>query len=89
MTENYAPATQGALVDAAMRLVDDYPGIPAGSVLRCYSRAVTLLRLAQTPSSQLPTRAVVLAARMLAARNRTQALGQQSAGGSWLLAGSA
>jgi hypothetical protein len=69
VTETDAATTQAALVEAALRLVDNYPDVTAGSVLRCYSRAVKLMRRAGTPAAQLATRAEVLARQMLSARN--------------------
>ena len=63
-------STQAALIVAALRLVDDHPDIPAGSVLRCFSRAVVITRRSGTPSGSLAEEAELLARRLLAARNR-------------------
>jgi hypothetical protein len=62
--------TQSALVDAAARLVADHSDLPAGSVLRCFARAVALARRTGVPAADLPARAETLAAEMLAARRR-------------------
>jgi hypothetical protein len=70
MAQIGAVTIQAELIDAALRLVDDHPGTPAGSVLRCYSRMVRLMRRAGTPMSQLPTEAEALTSQVLAARNR-------------------
>lgn len=70
MTETNTAMIHAALVEAALRLVDNHPDIAAGSVLQCYSRAVRLMRRARTPASQLPARAEVLAGQLLSARNR-------------------
>lgn len=40
MTGTRVRDTNQRLLEAAERLVRDYGGIPAGSVLRCYARAV-------------------------------------------------
>jgi hypothetical protein len=74
MTPHDAVTTQAALVAAALRLVDDHPEIAAGSVLRCYSRAVVIVRRTGTPSAVLADRAETLARQMLAARNQPGAL---------------
>jgi hypothetical protein len=68
---NEALVTQSALVETAVRLVADHPGIPAGSVLRCYSRAVRLARRGGAGIEELPERAEDLARRILAARARS------------------
>lgn len=70
MTPHDAVTTQAALVAAALRLVDDHPDIAAGSVLRCYSRAVVIVRRTGAPSAVLADRAETLARQMLAARNQ-------------------
>jgi hypothetical protein len=69
MAEIDAMNTQEALVEAALRLVDDYPDIAAGSVLRCYARAVRVVQQAHTPLSHVPIQAEILASQLLAARN--------------------
>lgn len=71
MTPHDAVTTQAALVAAALRLVDDHPDIAAGSVLRCFSRAVVIVRRTGTPSPVLADRAEMLARQMLAARNQS------------------
>jgi hypothetical protein len=60
--------TQAALVAAALRLVDDHPDMPAGSVLRCFSRAVVVTRRRGVPHDVVPERAFALAHQLLAAR---------------------
>lgn len=64
-----AVTTQAALMEAALRLVDDRDDVPAGSVLRCFSRAVAVTRRSGIATEALPTRAEALARGMLAARN--------------------
>lgn len=64
-----AVSTQVALVDAALRLVDERRDVPAGSVLRCFSRAVLITRRARVSSEALPEQAEVLARRFLEARD--------------------
>lgn len=70
MTPHDAVTTQAALVAAALRLVDEHPDIAAGSVLRCYSRAVVIVRRTGASSTVLAGRAEMLARQMLAARNQ-------------------
>lgn len=40
-----------------LRLVGDYPEVPAGSVMRCVARAVRRAVLVSAPPEQIPTRA--------------------------------
>jgi hypothetical protein len=61
--------TQSALVDAASRLVAARSDLPAGSVLRCFARAVALARRTGVPTAELPARAEALAHELLAARH--------------------
>jgi len=57
------------LVDTAMSLTEEFPGQPAGSVLRCYARAATLARMRGCPAEELPEEARRAAARLLAERS--------------------
>jgi hypothetical protein len=59
-----------ALVDAAVRLVEERPDLPAGSVLRCFSRAVLITRRAGVPADGLASQADLLARRLLAVWSR-------------------
>lgn len=70
MTPHDALTTQTELIAAALRLVDDHPDIAAGSVLRCYSRAVVIVRRSGTSSAVLAARAEMLARQMLSSRNQ-------------------
>jgi len=56
------------LVETAQALVHDTPGHPAGSVLRCYARAVRLVRLQGCDDERLADRARQAAERLLAER---------------------
>lgn len=56
------------LTDAALRLVADRSDLPAGSVLRCFSRAVVVTRRRGVPHDVVPERAFALAHQLLAAR---------------------
>lgn len=64
-------SAQQALTDAAWGLVAEWADLPAGSVLRCYSRAVLRVRRAGTPSEAVAEEAVRLARGLLAARGRS------------------
>lgn len=61
-------ALRQRLVETAAALTEDFPSLPAGSVLRCYARAVARARLAQCPAEELPEVARLSAARLLAER---------------------
>jgi hypothetical protein len=84
MTGAEARSTQAALMDAALRLVDDHPHIAAGSVLRCFSRTVVLTRRTGVPARAVAPRAERLARQLLAARvdaaARTRRLSRQRVG---------
>jgi hypothetical protein len=69
MSGREALSTQAALMETALRLVDDHPHIAAGSVLRCFSRAVVLTRRAGTPARDVAPRAERLTRQLLAARS--------------------
>lgn len=56
------------LVETAQALVHDTPGHPAGSVLRCYARAVRLVRLEGCDDEGLADRARQAAELLLAER---------------------
>jgi hypothetical protein len=62
-----------ALVDAAVRLVEERPDLPAGSVLRCFSRAVLITRRTGVPADGLVLQADQLARRLLAVWSRPAA----------------
>ena len=70
MTTYDAVTTQAALMTVALRLVDEHPDVPAGSVLRCFSRAVVITRRSGVQHRLLVERSESLARQMLAARNR-------------------
>jgi hypothetical protein len=61
------------LLLAAETLAEDHPDHPAGSVLRCYARAVRLVRLRGCPDEQLPETARRLAAETLTSGARSVA----------------
>lgn len=42
------------LLDTAQAVTREHPDHPAGSVLRCYARAVRLVRLTGCPQNDLP-----------------------------------
>jgi hypothetical protein len=56
------------LVETAAGLADEYGAHPAGSVLRCYARAVRLMRRAGCGDDELPAAARRAAVEMLSAR---------------------
>jgi hypothetical protein len=58
-----------ALLDTALRLVEERSDLAAGSVLRCFSRAVLVLRRARVPAEDLPVEAEALTRLLLAARS--------------------
>ena len=53
------------LLDCAERLVEEYPDHPAGSVLRCFARAVRLARARGVTVAALPAVAEIRARAML------------------------
>lgn len=65
-----AVMTQAALMESALRLVDERPDLPAGSVLRCFARAVGVARRAGALGDDLPPRAEAVARRLLADRQQ-------------------
>jgi len=69
---NSAVTLRRRLVDAAASLADEYGGHPAGSVLRCYARAVQLMRVAGCQDDELPGAAREAAAEMLRSRRVEQ-----------------
>jgi hypothetical protein len=62
--------SQGLLVDAAIRLVEDRPDLPAGAVLRCFSRALLVTRRTGVPAEVLVPQADLVARRLLAVWSR-------------------
>ena len=62
------------LVETAQALVHDTPDRPAGSVLRCYARAVRLVRLQGIDEEQLADRARQTAERLLVERGAERPL---------------
>lgn len=58
------------LLDVAQQLVAEYDDLPAGSVLRCYARAVRRSARAGCPAHELAREAGVLARHMLANRRQ-------------------
>lgn len=67
MTAREVRQANQALLGRAARLVDELSDVPAGSVLRCFSRAVRLARLAGFSATDLPAEAEARARAMLAA----------------------
>lgn len=59
------------LLDAAARLVDEWPDLPTGSVLRCFSRAVWIVRGTGCPPDRLAAEAARLACSLLELRGAT------------------
>ena len=73
MSAPESATSQLALVDAAVRLVEERPDLPAGSVLRCFSRAVLITRRTGVPADGLVLQADQLARRLLAVWSRSSA----------------
>ena len=69
---NAAVLLRRRLLDAAASLADEYGALPAGSVLRCYARAVQLMRREGCRDDELPSAARRAAAEMLRARRVEQ-----------------
>lgn len=65
---NQAVLLRRALMSEATSLVAEFDSHPAGSVLRCYARAVHGQRLAGCPDEELPRVARELAAQVLRTR---------------------
>lgn len=65
---NIAIHTQRRLLDTAERLAGEFDSMPAGSVLRCYSRATRGAIRAGVGLDELPGVAEQRARRMLASR---------------------
>lgn len=59
------------LLDAAARLVEEWPDVPTGSVLRCFSRAVWIVRGAGCPPDRLAAESSRLASALLELRGAT------------------
>jgi hypothetical protein len=68
MTLQAVRGTNATLLNVADRLAAEFDDIAAGSVLRCFSRAVVLARRSGTPVESLPTVAEHAARRMLSRR---------------------
>jgi hypothetical protein len=58
----------GELMSLTVRMVGEYPQFPAGSVMRCVSRAVRHAVVSGTPPDQIPGDAERAARRVLAGR---------------------
>ena len=56
------------LLETAARMVDEMPDVPAGRVLRCFSRAVGQVRREGCPPTRLAPEAEALARDLLAGR---------------------
>ena len=56
------------MLDAALALVQEYDEMPAGAVLRCFSRAAVKARLTGLPGEQLTERTITMTRHMLASR---------------------
>ena len=69
---NQAVLLRRALVSEAMSLVAEFDSHPAGSVLRCYARAVHRQRLAGSGDEDLPGAAREAAAQVLRTRRTPQ-----------------
>ncbi|GAB7006628.1 hypothetical protein JCM18899A_41010 [Nocardioides sp. AN3] len=68
MTVAEVKVANQALLDTVARLVDELDEVPAGRVLRCFSRAVGHVRRVGCPTTQLATEAEWLARELLAGR---------------------
>lgn len=66
MTAHDVRQANQALLDTAARLVDELHDVPAGRVLRCFSRAVGHVRREGCPPHRLAAEAESLARAMLA-----------------------
>ena len=75
MTAPSTTSAHDALLDAALRLVEEYDDLPAGLVLRCLSRATDAARSWGCPPGDLPVAAEAGARWLLAQRQRTHASG--------------
>lgn len=63
-------AVNSELLDVAQRLATEYDDLTAGSVLRCYARAVRRSARSGCPAERLPAEAERLTRHMLATRLR-------------------
>jgi len=68
-TTQYAVGVQDELVSLTLRMVDDYPELPAGSVMRCVARAVRLALAAGAAGEEIPAEAERTARHALARRS--------------------
>lgn len=70
----------GELIEAAHELTQVHQGHPAGSVLRCYARAVHLSQLSGCADAQLAETASRLAEEMLLARTSWSTMSRRAEG---------
>lgn len=75
MTSHDLKEANQQLLDGAARLVDEWPGLPTGSVLRCFARAVWIVRGTGCPPERLAAEAARLASSLLELRGATGADG--------------
>lgn len=68
MTSREMREANQQLLDTAAGLVEEWPEVPTGSVLRCFSRAVWIVRGAGCPPERLPAEAARLACALLELR---------------------
>ena len=68
MTAREAQQANQALLDTAARMVDELSDVPAGRVLRCFSRAVGQVRREGCPPGRLASEAEALARDLLDGR---------------------
>jgi hypothetical protein len=68
----YVVGIQDELMSLTIRLVEEYPEMPAGSVMRCVARAVRRAVVAGTPGSHVPAEAERRARHALAGRTMSQ-----------------
>lgn len=68
MAPNEAQKVQCDLLDTAWRLADEHPELPAGTVLRCFARAVRTARACGVALSDLTVVAEKIARTHLDAR---------------------
>ena len=67
-TNHYPIGVRDELMSLTLRLVGEYPEVPAGSVMRCVARAVRRALRSSTPPGQIPTLAEHDARNALAGR---------------------
>jgi hypothetical protein len=69
----YPIGMQEELMSLTVRMVGEYPELPAGSVMRCVARAARHAVIAGTPRNQIPGEAERTARLALAGRDRAVA----------------